>query len=65
MTCRLTRLHILSDAVREAKAVIGCLLTLLDESDETFRQVKANPALWDIVLKARDWENKNVTQGEK
>lgn len=52
-------------ARREAKAVIGCLLTLLDEDDETFRQVKANPALWDIVLKARDWENKNVTQGEK
>lgn len=63
--CMPPRKKRLAEAVEDARAVIGCLLTLMDESDEAEAACKGVPALWDIILKARDWENKYVALESK
>lgn len=55
----------LAEAVEEARAVIGCLLNLLDENDAVFDLCKSNVVLWNAIEKARDWENKCVALESK
>lgn len=59
--CMPPRKKRLAEAVEEARAVIGCLLTYSDDLDgPEFDALCKNEPLWDIILKARDWENKYV-----
>jgi hypothetical protein len=53
----------LAEAVEDARAVIGCLLNLLDENDAVFDLCKSNVVLWNVIEKARDWENKHLATG--
>ena len=63
-TCFPPRKKRLAEAVEEARAVIGCLLTWTEEiPQEEFDAIKENAPLWDIILKARDWENKHLATG--
>lgn len=62
--CMPPRKKRLAEAVDEARAVIGCLLTYTDElPKDEFDALSENKPLFDIILKARAWENKHFCQG--
>ena len=63
--CMPPRKKRLAEAVEDARAVIGCLLTYCDEIDDACNPLKVDSALWDIIVKARDWENKYVALESK
>jgi hypothetical protein len=49
------------ECIRDAKAVIGCLLTWYDESDLSATLANVPEALADIIAKALQWENHNAS----
>ena len=63
-TCFPPRTTRLEDAVRDARHVIGLLLTWADERDvpNTMEWADAQ-GLGEIVSAALDWENKNIATG--
>lgn len=48
------------ECIRDAKAVVGCLLTWYDESDLSAALANVPEALADIIAKALQWENQNA-----
>jgi len=65
-TCYPPHTKRMEEAVKEARHVIGCLLTWTEEiPQDELDALKENAPLWDIILKARDWENKYVALESK
>lgn len=48
----------IDDALRDGAAIIGCLLTWADESDEAECLKNSVGPIWDIIEHARQWENR-------